>query len=81
MQRGNKILWMDADEELDDADQKKLRSLVETCDAAALSLKHIHYFGPSKDTLRPHLAHRFPQVRLFRNRKGFHFVRSIHERK
>ncbi|RNB81098.1 glycosyltransferase family 2 protein [Brevibacillus nitrificans] len=76
---GKWILWMDADEELDADDQKKLRSLVEASDAAALSLKLIHYFGPSKDTLRPHLAHRCPQVRLFRNQKGFHFVRSIHE--
>lgn len=77
--QGQWILWLDADEQLEKEDREALRQAAVSSEADALFLKLIHYQGQQKATASLHLASRCRQIRLFRNKKGFRFVRDIHE--
>lgn len=76
---GEWVLWLDADERLEEADQEALRQAAIASKSDVLFLKLLHYQGPKKETASLHLASRNAQIRLFRNKKGFQFARDIHE--
>lgn len=68
--RGQWILWLDADEQLEKEDQQPLRRAAIASKADALFLKLIHYQGQQKAAASLHLACRNAQLRLFRNKKA-----------
>jgi glycosyltransferase involved in cell wall biosynthesis len=72
---GDWILWLDADERVDNADAHKLRESLED-DDLILSIHLINYFGENPD---PNKAFNIAHTRLFQNKKGFKFVNKIHE--
>lgn len=72
---GDWILWLDADEEVDASDAKRLRDIFEY-DALLLSIHLINYYGNKPD---PNNTFEIGCIRLFKNNKGFKFVNKIHE--
>ncbi|MGG0086009.1 glycosyltransferase [Bacillus anthracis] len=74
---GDWILWLDADEEMDLKDKKKLKNLiVKSEEEKILSIHLINYIGEQKDIHQTfHIAH----TRLFKNNEGFKFIYNIHE--
>ncbi|MFS0918936.1 glycosyltransferase [Brevibacillus sp. 179-C 1.1 NHS] len=77
--KGEWILWLDADEVLQEENQGELRQAVGASKDDAFFMKIIHYIGSQKEQASRHTAYRCGQIRLFRNKKGFQFVRDIHE--
>jgi tetratricopeptide (TPR) repeat protein len=72
---GDWILWLDADEEVDASDAKKLREVLEYKDLF-LSIHLINYYGDSPDINKTYdIAH----IRLFQNHKDIKFINRIHE--
>ncbi len=76
--RGDWILWLDADEELDSAKSGKIAAALSNTHAAMLLLPVINYHGDSFP-VRENEAFIYHQPRLFRNRSGIQFVNRIHE--
>lgn len=74
--KGDWILWLDADEELERADQKKLKEGKHFDCFDVLSLQLINYYGNHID---PNRSTNIGHTRLFRN-SGLQFVNSMHER-
>lgn len=73
---GDWILWLDADEEVDEQDRYKLRDALYLDSSLILNVRLINYFGEeaNKDQVLT-MAH----PRLFRNQKDLRFVGKIHE--
>lgn len=72
---GDWILWLDADENVEAANAKKLREILEY-DDLILSVHLINFYGDSPD---PNKTFDIAHTRLFQNNKGFKFVNRIHE--
>lgn len=73
---GDWILWLDADEEVDEMDRKKLCEAAQYNEYDVLTIHLINYYGDYVDTNNStDISH----TRLFRN-KGFRFVNKMHER-
>ncbi|MGN8826630.1 glycosyltransferase [Paenibacillus barengoltzii] len=73
---GDWIIWLDADEEVDEADADKLREMLSGTEADLFSIQLINYYGKQADDYHVlQMAH----PRMFRNRMGFRFVNPIHE--
>ncbi|WP_237691034.1 glycosyltransferase [Paenibacillus caui] len=72
---GDWILWLDADEAVDERDVHLLRDALYAPDPL-LSIQLVNYFGERPD---PNQTFLIAHTRLFRNRKGFRFRYSIHE--
>ncbi|TQK53828.1 glycosyl transferase family 2 [Brevibacillus sp. AG162] len=77
--KGEWILWLDADEIVQEEKPGVLRQAVSASKGDAFFMKMIHYTGSQKEQASRHSAYRSGQIRLFRNKKGFRFVRDIHE--
>lgn len=76
--RGEWILWMDADEEVDAADAPKLRDVL-TMDGShpLVFVELVNFYGSSPP--HPDNAYRIAHHRLFRNGCGLKFQNAIHE--
>lgn len=72
---GDWILWLDADEQVDASDAKKLREVLNS-DDLLLSIHLINYYGDSPD---PDKTFEIAHTRLIKNYKGFRFMNNIHE--
>lgn len=72
---GDWILWLDADEKVDERDVRFLRDAL-YAPGPLLSVQLINYFGEKPD---PNQAFLIAHTRLFRNGRGFRFRYSIHE--
>ncbi|HEX9060082.1 MAG TPA: glycosyltransferase family 2 protein, partial [Clostridia bacterium] len=72
---GDWILWLDADEKVDDTDAKKLRDIIEY-DDLLLYIHLINFYGDIPD---PDKTFEIACTRLFRNHNGFKFINKIHE--
>jgi glycosyltransferase involved in cell wall biosynthesis len=72
---GDWILWLDADEQVDNSDVYKLRDILYSPDHL-LSIHLINYYGECPD---PDKTFDIAHTRLFRNHKGFKFIHNIHE--
>ncbi len=77
--RSEWILWLDADERLEPAEARLLRTLVKDSTADALNLKVINYTGVSMGQSDVTQAYQWTQTRLFRNGKGVRFSGRVHE--
>ncbi|WP_340637609.1 glycosyltransferase [Bacillus thuringiensis] len=75
--KGDWILWLDADEEMDLEDSKHLKKFIaQLKDEKVLSIHLINYIGAQKDAYQTfHTVH----TRLFKNNEGFRFIYNIHE--
>ncbi|MGG0263136.1 glycosyltransferase [Bacillus mycoides] len=75
--KGDWILWLDADEEMNLEDSKHLKKfIVQLKDEKVLSIHLINYIGEQKDAYQTfHTTH----TRLFKNNEGFRFIYNIHE--
>ncbi|WP_327908098.1 glycosyltransferase [Bacillus paramycoides] len=75
--KGDWILWLDADEEIDSEDGKKLKDLLKgVTNEKLISMHLINYIGQEKNINKTfHIAH----TRLFKNHMGFSFKYNIHE--
>ncbi|WP_276916645.1 glycosyltransferase [Aneurinibacillus aneurinilyticus] len=74
---GDWILWLHADEELDENDRNKLRTHLDKKEYNAFSLPLFTYYGKVPVTENViHTSH----IRLFRNRMGYHFTHPIYEK-
>ena len=75
--KGDWILWLDADEEIDLKDGEKLKTfLSELKNETLISMHLINYIGKEKNINQTfQIAH----ARLFKNHMGFKFVNNIHE--
>ncbi|MFS0556281.1 glycosyltransferase [Brevibacillus sp. 179-C9.3 HS] len=73
---GDWILWMDADEELDKEDGKKLKELIRDKEDSLFYIHLINYIG---DEINEDDAFHIAHSRLFRNGIGFRFHFPIHE--
>jgi len=75
--KGDWILWLDADEEIDLEDGEKLKGLLNRFkDEKLISIHLINYIGKEKNANKTfHMAH----TRLFKNHMGFNFKYNIHE--
>lgn len=75
--RGEWILWLDADEEIEIAHIELFHNMLRSYEKDALAVPIISYYGDFPvDTGR---AYVFCSHRLFRNNKGYKFVGDIHE--
>lgn len=74
--RGDWILFLDADEEVEATDRIVLREALRMKGRSLMSLRFIHYFG---DTPDPDRAFLLQHHRLFRNGLGIRFKHAIHE--
>jgi glycosyltransferase involved in cell wall biosynthesis len=72
---GDWILWLDADEKVDNSDAYKLRDILYSHDYL-LSIHLINYYGECPD---PDKTFEIAHTRLFRNHQGFKFMHNIHE--
>lgn len=75
--KGRWILWLDADEVLEQSDPGSLRDNLLETDAAIAALQVVNYTGVSQELPEP--IYLCPQVRLFRNGLGLCFNGNIHE--
>jgi glycosyltransferase involved in cell wall biosynthesis len=73
---GDWILWLDADEEMDERDRYKLRDILYMDGLDLASLHLINYYG---DKVNPDESYHIAHTRLFRNHKGIRFENKIHE--
>lgn len=75
--KGDWILWLDADEEIDIVDGKNLKKcLSELKNEKLLSMHLINYIGNKKNINQTfQIAH----TRLFKNHLGFKFKQNVHE--
>ncbi len=74
---GDWILWLDADEEVNEEDACRLRDILCFENNKILSIHLINYYGNEPDPDQTfHTAH----PRLFRNHLGFRFENKIHEK-
>ncbi|SDC35365.1 glycosyltransferase family 2 protein [Shouchella lonarensis] len=73
---GEWILYMDADEEIDIKNAKKLRKKLKSREETVLYISVLNYVGEEKDEREVYQAY---QPRLFRNEKGLAFKNRIHE--
>ncbi|MDQ0417079.1 glycosyltransferase involved in cell wall biosynthesis [Croceifilum oryzae] len=71
------ILWLDADEEVDQKDISKLRESLDT-EEHILLIQLVNYFGNFPPD--PDQAFLLAHHRLFRNHMGFRFENAIHEK-
>ena len=76
--KGDWILWVDADEEIEGGHDDFIMGLLSETDAHMLLLPVINYYGETLPVLRDQ-AHLYYQPRLFRNHLGVEFVNNIHE--
>ncbi|MDT9027819.1 glycosyltransferase [Rossellomorea sp. YC4-1] len=74
---GDWILWLDADEEVDQQDRYRLRYALKQEDVDLYTISLINYYGDFPPD--PDKAFLIAQHRLFRNQKGFRFKNKIHE--
>ncbi|WP_405115535.1 glycosyltransferase [Paenibacillus sp. FSL K6-1217] len=74
---GEWVLWMDADEEIAEAEAVMLRQVDGLRDSKLVSLETVHFSSPFRP--RPDEAYRLEQCRLFRNGEGIQFTGDIHE--
>lgn len=72
------ILWLDADEELEDGYEELLRSTLASTKAQMLLMPVINYSGESFP-VQENEAFIYAQPRLFRNHIGIQFYNRIHE--
>jgi glycosyltransferase involved in cell wall biosynthesis len=73
---GDWILWLDADEEVDQTDGQKLRDIMKMDSYDAVSLHLVNYYGEQAEKEK---VFNMAQCRLLRNHKGFKFKNNIHE--
>ncbi|MEC2873313.1 glycosyltransferase family 2 protein, partial [Bacillus cereus] len=75
--KGDWILWLDADEEIDIEDGKKLKKCLKKLkNEKLLSVHLINYIGKEKNINQTfQIAH----TRLFKNHLGFKFNQNVHE--
>ncbi|MBD8006801.1 glycosyltransferase family 2 protein [Bacillus norwichensis] len=72
------IIWLDADEELDDTNKEKIHELLQNTAAKVISLPVFNYFG-SMEKLKKEDFHLLYQPRLFLNHIDIIFSNQIHE--
>jgi len=75
--KGEWILWIDADEELDE-NVSTLKEYLSTTKADMVFLPVINYYGDSFP-VKKEQGFIYYQPRIFRNRRGIHFQNRIHE--
>lgn len=75
---GEWILWMDADEELEELDYSLLEPTLRSAVENILLVKLLNYYG--EDRRDPGNLFSLAHHRLFRNGKGIRFQNRIHER-
>jgi glycosyltransferase involved in cell wall biosynthesis len=83
------ILVLDADERITEDDFKRLRTLIESTSADAFKLELRNYVPrldlgcvacpPSEASMQATAYRPIKLVRLFRNKRGFHFENRVHE--
>jgi glycosyltransferase involved in cell wall biosynthesis len=73
---GEWILWLDADEKVDEQHKEKLRDVLDTSKWLG-SIKIINYYGEAPP--EPARSHQIGQYRLFRNDPSIRFHNAIHE--
>ncbi|MED0678328.1 glycosyltransferase family 2 protein [Aneurinibacillus thermoaerophilus] len=74
---GDWILWLHADEELDENDRDQLRANRDKKEYHAFCLPFITYYGESSVTEK---GIQTSHIRLFRNRMGYRFIHPLYER-
>ncbi|MDK8179886.1 glycosyltransferase [Paenibacillus sp. UMB4589-SE434] len=74
---GDWILWMDADEQLDQDTASSLRDILAVQDSDIAVIELINYIG--SEPANKDLAYLVRHHRLFRNHRGFQFKGAIHE--
>lgn len=73
---GEWVLWLDADEEVDQSDQPKLRDPKSYEGYDVLTIHLVNYYGKeAKEHETTDIAH----TRLFRRKTGVRFINKIHE--
>ncbi|WP_083930058.1 glycosyltransferase family 2 protein [Paenibacillus sanguinis] len=75
--KGDWILWMDADEEMEAGDANVLRLELHSRNENILLLQLKNYYGDEKPN--PYQMYTVAHHRVFRNHLGFHFTNPIHE--
>lgn len=75
--RGEWILWMDADEEMEPRDANVLRLELHSRNENILLLQLRNYYGDGEPD--PYQMYTLAHHRVFRNHLGFHFTNPIHE--
>ncbi|MCA1055426.1 glycosyltransferase [Rossellomorea aquimaris] len=73
---GDWIIWLDADEELEQIDKKELKGCIDDQNYDALNVRLINYHG---DTIDENNTSEIAHTRLFKN-SGILFVNKMHER-
>jgi glycosyltransferase involved in cell wall biosynthesis len=73
---GDWILWLDADEEVDETSACRLRDILYFHDEIILSIHLVNFYG---DQAHPDRTFNIAHPRLFRNNMGFRFNNRIHE--
>ncbi|MGE7545357.1 glycosyltransferase family 2 protein [Sporosarcina newyorkensis] len=77
--RGEWILWLDADEELDVPSWETVKEqLAQQEEATVIQLPVFNYVG-ERLPIQPEQVFIYYQPRLFRNSKGYQFLKRIHE--
>ncbi len=76
--KGDWILWLDADEELESGKSEELLRTVSNTKAAMLLLPVFNYYGDSLPVKKDQV-YLYYQPRLFRNHEGIRFINRIHE--
>lgn len=74
---GDWILWLDADEEVDQDDIQKLHEVIQNTAEDFLAIHLINYYGDSPNADE---SFQISHVRLFKNHQGIQFDGKIHER-
>ena len=73
---GDWIFFLDADEEVDEADRHKVREVFSFADRSVVNIHLVNYYGKEVDDKKVlEIAH----PRLFRNHIGLRFIGNIHE--
>lgn len=72
------ILWLDADEQLDEIQGKEITNMLEETNAKVISLPVRNYYGTT-DNIEKDNYYLLYQPRLFRNFYGITFKNRIHE--
>lgn len=75
--KGAWILWLDADEVLEESGAGALRDKLLEIDAVIAAVQIVNYTGISRESPDP--VYVCPQVRLFQNGRGLRFTGNIHE--
>lgn len=74
---GDWILWLDADEEVDEAGKENLRSVLKIDGCQLASLQVVNYYGELPPEYNR--SHLMSQYRLFQNSSNLRFRGAIHE--